>query len=51
MDVLEKYNYDLGRYADHEWNYVLLYQYESIIQDEVIIAKETAEQVWDNLTI
>ena len=51
MDILEKYHYDLTLYADREWDYIMLYSYEPFIQNEVIQAKETADQVWDHLTL
>ena len=51
MEILEKYNYDLEKYEKNLDPFLQLYQYETIIKDDVVLARDTADQVWDKLTI
>ena len=50
MGILEKYNYDLEKYEKNLDPFYMLYQYETFIKDDVVHARDTADQVWDKLT-
>jgi hypothetical protein len=45
MDILEAYNFPLEKYLSHLNTFMHIYTYETIIKDDVIVARETATEL------